>query len=226
MKELDINFQIDRRLKSSRIYRRNDGSIEVRSPTRLSPSSKSTIAKKIKNGEIGLPQLRTDVKYPESITVPLLSTTFEVSYYRSSSESRRIQIDGERVLLRLDTLSEANELIGTFLKTIGREPLSLLLNQHLASNGYGTVPLRIGLPKGRWASRSSSSTISLNARLMLLERPLIESVILHEIAHISQMNHSKAFYDHLAELNPNYREHRRMVKAAEANFEPWVREIR
>jgi len=42
--------------------------------------------------------------------------------------------------------------------------------------------------------------------------PVIDYVILHELAHLEHHNHSKAFWGRVAELDPNYKQHRAWLK--------------
>ncbi len=56
---------------------------------------------------------------------------------------------------------------------------------------------------GRWGSCSSSGTLSLNWRLVLLPWPLHDYVILHELGHFAHMNHSGEFWDFLHAHNEN-----------------------
>ncbi|MGF1483124.1 MAG: M48 family metallopeptidase [Opitutales bacterium] len=63
----------------------------------------------------------------------------------------------------------------------------------------------------RWGSCSGNKTISLNWRLVLLSPRLQDYVILHELAHLREMNHSDAFWAALRELDPRARQNDRAL---------------
>lgn len=62
------------------------------------------------------------------------------------------------------------------------------------------------LMKSRWGSYSSKHNISLNIALVMLPKEIQELVIVHELCHIQEPNHSRNFYEHLGEYLPNHRE--------------------
>ena len=59
--------------------------------------------------------------------------------------------------------------------------------------------------KTRWGSCSSNQTLSFNWRLILAPPKVLEYVVLHEVCHLQQMNHSKAFWSLVCEQMPDYK---------------------
>ena len=66
--------------------------------------------------------------------------------------------------------------------------------------------------KKRFGSCSSKGNISYSYRLMLYPEYAREYVVVHELAHLVEMNHSKKFYEVIARVLPDYKNRRRLLK--------------
>lgn len=63
----------------------------------------------------------------------------------------------------------------------------------------------------RWGSASSDGSIWLHWRLIHFTLPVIDYVVAHELAHLREMNHSRAFWDHVRSVVPEYQRARRLL---------------
>lgn len=73
-----------------------------------------------------------------------------------------------------------------------------------------------------WGSCSTSGTISLNYKLLFLDRPLVNYVLLHELAHTVHADHSTAFWGLLCSLDVNARVRHKQLRVAGRNVPPWL----
>lgn len=66
--------------------------------------------------------------------------------------------------------------------------------------------------KTRWGSCSAKGTLSFNWRLMLAPPSIPDYVIVHELCHLTYMNHSAAFWQKVESVYPDYRNARKWLK--------------
>ncbi|OEH86460.1 hypothetical protein BHU72_13660 [Desulfuribacillus stibiiarsenatis] len=66
--------------------------------------------------------------------------------------------------------------------------------------------------KKRWGSCTSNGVIYLNWRLMTAPLPLLDYVLVHELAHLKHMNHSKDFWSFVQTIIPDYKQKRKSLK--------------
>lgn len=78
--------------------------------------------------------------------------------------------------------------------------------------GYNYAKCRLSHASTRWGSCSSNRTISLNIGLMQVPEPLRDYVIIHELAHLNHMDHSKAFWAEVGSHDRNYKSHEKKLK--------------
>jgi len=76
-------------------------------------------------------------------------------------------------------------------------------------------PNKIGYryAKGRWGSCSGINNISINYKLLQFEKKAIEYVVLHELCHIQEKNHSKKFWDLVSFYMSDYKKVEKTLKS-------------
>jgi len=76
-----------------------------------------------------------------------------------------------------------------------------------------SIPLKLRKMKRTWGNCSSAGVIKLNTHLIKAPLPVLDSVIAHELCHLKEMNHGRAFYALLEQLNPNWRQDRVQLRS-------------
>ena len=100
--------------------------------------------------------------------------------------------------------------------------------QALASQARQTVPERVayfaplvGVTYGRitirsqhtlWGSCSSKGNLNFNWRLIFAPEEVVDYIVVHELAHRKEMNHSRAFYNVVASVLPDYKVQEKWLK--------------
>lgn len=78
--------------------------------------------------------------------------------------------------------------------------------QYYASlSGITYNKIAIRLQKSRWGSCSREGNLNFNCLLVLMPLEILDSVVVHELCHRKYMNHSKAFYDEVLKIFPDYK---------------------
>ncbi|MBP6857581.1 MAG: M48 family metallopeptidase [Candidatus Pacebacteria bacterium] len=65
--------------------------------------------------------------------------------------------------------------------------------------------------KTRWGSCSSKGNLNFNYKIVLLPIELADYIVVHELCHLSEMNHGKHFWELVAQQSPNYKNLRKQI---------------
>lgn len=86
--------------------------------------------------------------------------------------------------------------------------------------GVQPATLAIRNQRTRWGSCSSRGTLSFNWRLIMAPPEVLDYVVVHELAHMKERNHSKAFWAVVARYCPDYLKYRTWLKQNQAAMWP------
>ncbi len=108
------------------------------------------------------------------------------------------------------TIDELKELADRAVKYI---PQRVAYYADKVGVTYGRITIRN--QKSRWGSCSSRGNLNFNCLLMLTPDEVIDSVVVHELCHRKEMNHSKRFYEEVLRVYPEYYKWNKWLKENE-----------
>jgi len=111
-------------------------------------------------------------------------------------------------ILNKDRMVEARDLFVEWYKKEAREKIAERINYY--SRGVHLFPkgVKITSAKSRWGSCSRDNRLSFSWRIMMASLSIIDYILIHELVHIREKNHSKKFWATLESILPDYRKHR------------------
>ena len=98
------------------------------------------------------------------------------------------------------------------LKQQAREDLTARAAHFAPLLGVTFQRITIRAQKGRWGSCSGQGNLNFNCLLMLAPPEVRDYVVIHELCHRKQMNHSPAFWAEVERICPDHRRHREWLK--------------
>ncbi len=164
-------------------------------------SSRKSISASVKDGVL-------------TVRAPLFTTDADIARFL---EKHRAGIDRlvkkaeerekEKVSVRKLTPDESDELYEKAKEVI---PERVAYYARLIGVTYGRITIR--RQRSRWGSCSSKGNLNFNCLLMLTPPEVIDSVVVHELCHRKEMNHSRRFYAEVLRVFPGYREADRWLR--------------
>lgn len=111
------------------------------------------------------------------------------------------------------TPEEVKELADKALKYI---PERAAYFAELIGVDYGRITIRN--QRTKWGSCSSKGNLNFNCLLMLMPCEVIDYVVVHELCHRKEMNHSKAFWSEVEKILPDYKNSVKWLKEEGSNI--------
>jgi len=169
---------------------------------------------------------------PEKIHLLAINSCMNIIYQPiDNASSIKTECDNSALLFTGKVSSKKLVACGLqdYLKSTAKKVLPTwlqqLLDQRCQQYGLQANRVTVRLQQSRWGSCSAKGNISLNAKLLLLPPPLVDHIILHELAHLRFHNHSQAYWDFFALLDPQWQQHKIALRQMEATMPAWVGKI-
>ncbi len=163
---------------------------------RVIRSSRRTIAIEIKSGRV---IVRAPDGCPKSVLEDMLAKNREkieriLKTQREKMEAMPPEPSQEEIrLLAKEAMAALPLLVDTWSRRMGVKPAGITITS----------------ARTRWGSCSAKNRLSFSCRLMRMPQQFIEYVVVHELAHIREKNHSKAFYAIVEKYLPDWKERKK-----------------
>jgi predicted metal-dependent hydrolase len=162
---------------------------------------------------------------PTEISLLAVGETWSVEYQPTAS--KRITIaekPDQRIVLSgaVDNVDLCQTALRKWAIRKGKQYLEPWLRTISAEEKLPFDKVTIRGQKTRWGSCSSRETISLNYKLLFLPPEFVRYVLIHELCHTKQLNHSAKFWALVAKKEPNYKQIKKELRAAWRYLPGWV----
>lgn len=118
----------------------------------------------------------------------------------------------DRLYLLKKAQSNAEEIIYSWYKSEAAKKIKERCEWFSKKTGYYPNSIKITDARKRWGSCSSKGNLNFNWRLILVPLEVLDYVIVHELIHMDQPNHSKFFWNKVRSIIPDFEKHRAWLK--------------
>lgn len=149
---------------------------------------------------------------PESVAVrPGIALPVEgVPLKLTAAATLRVHRDGDRLIVPQPRA--AGPQVAAYLRGQARARLSEACARHAATLGLGHGRITIRDTRSRWGSCSAAGNLNFSWRLIMAPPEILDYVAAHEVAHLARMDHSPAFWAHVARLRPDHAQQRAWLR--------------
>ncbi len=171
-------------------------------------------------------RLRTSLKeetlgLPEAVELQALGEVWRVEVAALAKE--RLIAEGATLTLTSDfNENEALAALRRWILLKGKHHLPPQLRGIAEQHGFQVGRIAVKEQKSLWGSCSSKGNINLNSRLLFLPPHLMRHVMMHELCHLREMNHSKAFHDLLSRFDSDIDAHAKELRHAWHKIPGWA----
>lgn len=124
-----------------------------------------------------------------------------------------VTFDGARFTVTHSGFDAAKPALETLYRKLAAEIIGERVRCYSARMGVTPLHVKINGAKGRWGSCSGQNGLNFSWRLILAPLESVDYVVVHELAHIRQHNHSSRFWQAVGEVLPDYQNRRQQLKA-------------
>jgi len=162
-------------------------------------------------------QLSDGQKYPYKIVLSKRAKYIRIKLTQQGDLSVTIPVLtkiklGHEFVEQINDQRIINRTLNHWCKQKAKSIFNNKLQQLAELHGFHYQRLSIRAQKTRWGSCSHKKNINLNCKLLFMPEEVVRYVMIHELCHTIEMNHSNRFWALVEECDPMYKTHKKTLK--------------
>jgi hypothetical protein len=213
-------MKIDRLIRTKRktiaLIVEHDGSLTVRAPLRVANKQLLTLVEQkaewihskqelVKT----LPPVSLTANYSNGEPFWFLGKAYPLEIMPEAALP--LLLDG-KFLLAQNALPKAKAAFTQWYKKQSAHLIAERVSWYALKYGFAYQQVKITSAQKRWGSCSAKGTLCFTWRLVMAPPAEIDYVVVHELVHLVEKNHSKAFWAKVEAIMPEYKERRRWLR--------------
>ncbi len=166
-----------------------------------------------KLAKFGAPREPVNKELASGDSIPYLGGALPLQITKNDGRETVFQLGAQSLVV---SLGQANPPLGAMLEHWYRlqaaRVIQTTLDQWSARMGLRHNRLFIRGQRTRWGSCSKKGNLGFNWKLVLAPQPVIEYVVIHELAHLQEMNHGKRFWALVEHHCPGWKAHKKWLR--------------
>ena len=152
-------------------------------------------------------EVNTPKQYVTGEKFLYLGQEYELEVRISQGRAKMVGLVEDKIVLfsKTDNEAEVQKILTDWY--VKQAKIWIAKRVHFFANQMGESfhSITIKNQKKRWGSCSSARNLNFNWRLIMAPEEVIDYVVVHELCHLRQMNHSKAFWNEVENVLPDYK---------------------
>ena len=152
---------------------------------------------------------------PDLLDLKLLKERWNVIYFEKNTQHLYLSEKTSNTLAikgNIKNKALVKKVINKWCQYKAKHIFREMLNDIAIEHGFDYRKLTVRSQKTRWGSCSQDKNINLNSKLLFFNEQIVRYVIIHELCHTIEMNHSKRFWALVKDCDPNYQKNRKLLK--------------
>jgi predicted metal-dependent hydrolase len=210
-----LSYQLIRskkRRKTISLHIKEDGSIFIYAPYRTPQweiekfinEKGSWISEKLSEKERSIKKAEKGFLY--------LGESFPLEIEDNKSKGYPLRLSFGKFVLNKDHIEKAKDLFVQWYKREAKEKITERVDYYSKRLLLFPKGIKITSAKYRWGSCSRDNRLSFSWRIITAPLSVIDYVLIHELVHIKEKNHSKSFWSYVESIIPDYKKHRLWLK--------------